>query len=171
MSKFTGVVSKTVERSYKGKKLYSFFLRGHEGLFKLGETTPKFKEGSTISFEANEALIVEPNSITAAENAPATVVNKEKATATAFVDYRAEADKLRQRNINFQSAHKDAIEVAKFMIDKGFVKMPAKVADQYDVVLALVGELTTKFFNEFAVDHEPETSETETEIKASEEDE
>jgi len=174
MLKFNGVISKTIERGGRnGGKLYSFFLRGQDGLFKLGTETMKFKEGAGIEFEANDKLEVNVESMKESVVKQATVADKTSASAgiSAFVDHRAEENAARQRNINYQSAHKDAIEVTKYLIDKEIIKLPIKTASQYDIVMATIEELTGTFYDVFSVDHTPNEPNKPESVESSEDDE
>lgn len=54
----------------------------------------------------------------------------------------------RQQAIHYQSSRKDAIEVAQAAVTSGFVTPPTKKADQLEWFLALVDNLTDRFFND-----------------------
>jgi hypothetical protein len=50
-----------------------------------------------------------------------------------------------QKAIQYQAARNAAIEVTKLAVDKGLIKLPAKQADQLDVALALIDEITERY--------------------------
>lgn len=149
--KFDGVVGYISEKSFGGKLLYSFTLRGVDGFFRTGEEKPKFKVGSYVTFEAEKDakgnMQVDLASISGSVRKPADEkAPSAEASKTVYVDNRQQA-------IHFQSAHKDAIEVAKFLVDKEMVKLPATTAKKMDAFMALVSDLTQKFFTEFESEH------------------
>lgn len=163
MAKYSGVVGYISEKKWKDKTFYSFTLKGVDGFFGCGMTRPRFKVGGYVEFESekNDKGFENVDLKTLKDSPSAPASSKDSAAPAAapagnsqkYVDFRAEADKQRQKSIHFQSAHKDAIELAKFMVDKEFVKLPAAVNKKYDAVLVLVENLTDKFFAQFESEH------------------
>lgn len=51
MSNYSGVVRKIFTNQFGGKKLYSFSMDSDKSYFNLGEKTPSFSEGNTVSFD------------------------------------------------------------------------------------------------------------------------
>lgn len=51
LSTYSGVVRKIFTNQFGGKKLYSFSMDSDKSYFNLGEKTPSFSEGNTVSFD------------------------------------------------------------------------------------------------------------------------
>lgn len=163
MSKYEGVVGYISPTPKFGG--YSFTLKGIDGFFKYpGSERPAFKSLAYLSFEADDKKVIDKSTLKSAyrkDEAPTKLPE-----ASVIKDPRIEADKARQRSIHFQSAHKDAIEIARLCVDKELIKLPAAQAKKYDVLLALVDELTNRFFTQFEQGH---TNMPKTETKQQEE--
>lgn len=146
MAKYEGVVGYVNTTPKFGG--YSFTLKGVDGFFKYpGDKKPDFKSLAYVSFECDDRKLVDKSTLKTAyrqDAAPAALP-----PPGTIKDPRIEADKARQRSIHFQSAHKDAIEITRLCVDKEIVKLPAAQAKKYDVLLALVDELTNRFFTQF----------------------
>jgi hypothetical protein len=146
VSNFSGVVQKTFERHYGGKLLHSFVLQGVDGLFKLGETAPKFKEGAYISFSANSKNEVDASSIDSTYKAP-DVAKGNDVAQKAVSDYSSREEQ-KQASIHYQSSRKDAIEVVKMLLSNGSLALGAKKAAQVDEILGYVDFFTERFFKD-----------------------
>lgn len=115
--------------------LYSLKVDGK--WYGCGFDKPDTQEGAVIQFEANDGKY-------GAEVVKGTI---KAGTAKAVQQVQQKADD-RQLSIIYQSQHRDAVEAVNFAIDHGFVKLPAKAADQYDVYLGLINDLTKKWTGE-----------------------
>jgi hypothetical protein len=164
-----GVVQKIIDKEWGETKFYSFFLKGQDGLYSLGEHSPTFKVGDSIKFDVKQkgkylyAQDIVPWTDGATQTAP-TVGNVSRAysggrSAKSFGKsdeekaYWANKDLVAaetQKRIEIQAARNAAIEAARFLIEKEFVKTPTKQADKYDTYLALVNQLTDEFIKNTA---------------------
>lgn len=150
MAQFKGSVGYIGEKVFGGKKFYSFTLKGTDGFFRLGTNKPAFKVGAYVEFEADEKMNVQGEVTSLAHRDPEIISGAAAATkAIAPINFREEADAKRQKSIHFQSAHKDAIEMAKFLVTGGFIAMPKTISKQYDAIAALVDMLTNHFYAQF----------------------
>jgi hypothetical protein len=159
--KLQGVVQKINIKPYDGKSLYSFFLKGQDGMFSLGERTPSFKEGDSIQFETVQkgryvnAINVAPWDGQGAVTAPPVAhttrklfgggVPSKSSEEKAYWAKRDANQEITQRKIEIQAARNAAIETAKFLTEKEFVKTPTKQADKYDAFMALVNQIADEF--------------------------
>ncbi len=143
MSKHEGVVGYISSTPKYGS--YSFTIKGVDGFFKTGETRPPFKSGSFVRFEADDQKMVAMKTLESSFREDTTP----SAAPKVIIDPRLEQEKSRQRSIHFQSAHKDAIEITKLMMESESIKLPTTLKHRYDAVLALVDELTNRFFTQF----------------------
>lgn len=160
MEQFKGTVGYIGEKKWGTKTFFSFTIKGTDGFFRTGVVRPSFKQGGYIQFEADAQKNVDMNSIVSiGERAPDEVVKEQSAKiggmapGTKPIDFRAEADKARQKSIHYQSAHKDAIEVAKYAVEKGLIRLPVSAPKGYDAFLALIDDLTQQFFTKFESEH------------------
>lgn len=153
MTNYEGVVRSTLERSYRGKKLYSFFLADVDGLFKLGEKRPTFKEGAYVKFQTNDKLEVigdieatsrEPVTSQAQPVAKAAQAERVEKASTAYEDKEAK----RQKSIHYQSARNSAIEVIRLAFEQGAIALPSKKGAGYDALLGFVDHLTNRYFTD-----------------------
>jgi hypothetical protein len=153
-----GVVGKIIHNQQYG--LYSFFLKGQDGLYSLGEHPPTFEVGASIQFDVTQkgrytyAKDITPWTDGSTQEAPR-VANYTKSGSVGGrksfggksqeeKDYWAKRDaqqEVTQRRIEIQAARNAAIETAKFLWEKDLVAKPKKVADQYDAFLALVDQI------------------------------
>jgi hypothetical protein len=145
---YEGVVRSTLERPWKGKKLYSFFLDGVEGLFKMGEKRPTFKEGSYVKFTADDKLQV-MGEVEAQNRAPVEAkaattqqVQKVEKATSAYED----KDAKRQKSIHYQSARNAAIEVIRLALEHGAISLGTKKGQMLDNLLGYVNEVTNRYF-------------------------
>ncbi len=158
-----GVVGKIIHNEQYG--LYSFFLKGQDGLYSLGEHPPTFKVGDSLQFDVTQkgkylyAKDIVPWVDGGATEAPrvgyATSGGSYKGKSKGFggkseeeKQYWAKRDATQevvQRRIEIQAARNAAIETAKFLWEKELVAKPKKVADQYDAFLALVDQIAQDY--------------------------
>lgn len=167
--KLQGIVQKINIKPYDGKNLYSFFLKGQDGMYSLGERAPSFKEGDSIQFETLQrgkyvnAVNVAPwvsDGTTTAPTVPSTARTSGWTTTgqrggksseeKVYWAKKDAASEVTQRRIEIQAARNAAIEAARFLIEKEFVKTPTKQADKYDSYLALVNQLADEFLGNTA---------------------
>lgn len=145
-------------KPYRGKTLYSFKLVNDETWYGMGEEQPQFSEGDMVRFEHDAKNGVDTTSLkTKKGEAPVAAPKpagkswgggKKDAGREEYWAKKEESDAERQKAINYQSARKDAIEVMKLMVDKEMVKLPTKASDKFDGVLALIQEVTVRYYNE-----------------------
>jgi hypothetical protein len=172
-----GVVQKIIDKEWGETKFYSFFLKGQDGLYSLGEHSPTFKVGDSIKFEVKQkgkylyAQDIVPWTGDGVQTAPAVGATvsrqnsysgkgsfKGNAKKDEYWDEKEARDIERERyqrevtqpRIEIQAARNAAIEAARFLIEKEFVKTPTKQADKYDTYLALVNQLTDEFIKNTA---------------------
>lgn len=169
--KYEGVIGYVSEKPYQNVTLYSFTIKGIDGFFRCGQKKPKEKVGSYISFLAETDQKgnknVDMESINGSVRQPAPPQNKDvpeghqsSQPVKAYADAQAEKElrkqaweQQKQRSIHYQSAHKDAIELAKFIVEKDFIKLPTAYTSKYSALMALVDDLTNKFFADYELDH------------------
>lgn len=163
-----GVVGKLIHNEQYG--LHSFFLKGQDGLYSLGEHPPTFKVGDSIQFEVNQrgkylyARDIVPWVGDGATESPQVGNGTSRSgTSTGYAgggrkafggksqeekDYWSKKDatnEVTQRRIEIQAARNAAIETSKFLWEKDLVAKPKKVADQYDAFLALVDQVASDY--------------------------
>jgi hypothetical protein len=156
-----GVVGKVIHNEQYG--LYSFFLKGQDGLYSLGEHPPTFKVGDSIQFEVNPrgkylyARDIVPWTDGGSTEAPAVKSFVPRANSggrksfgksdeeKAYWAKKDATQEVTQRRIEIQAARNAAIETAKFLWEKELVAKPKKVADQYDAFLALVDQVASDY--------------------------
>jgi hypothetical protein len=163
-----GVVQKIIHNQQYG--LYSFFMKGQDGMYSLGERAPTFKEGDSIKFETDQkgkylyAKDIVPWEGTGTGTAPPVQAVARSYGRGGFVGgkagksdeekaYWANKDLVAaetQKRIEIQAARNAAIEAARFLVEKEYVKTPTKQADKYDAYLALVNQLTDEFIKNTA---------------------
>lgn len=148
MTQFKGSVGYIGEKRFGGKTFYSFTVKGTDGFFRLGTNKPAFKVNAQVEFEADDVKNVIGEVKSLAERGPSDGGDSTVAGAK-VVNFREEADAKRQKSIHFQSAHKDAIEMAQHMISAETVKMPTTASKKYKATLDLINELTDYFFQQF----------------------
>lgn len=163
-----GVVGKILYNEQYG--LHSFFLKGQDGLYSLGEHPPTFGVGDSIQFEVNQrgkylyardiVPWIDGGTTESPKLSSEASARSSRASYTASPrksfggksqeekDYWAKKDatnETTQRRIEIQAARNAAIETAKFLWEKELVAKPKKVADQYDAFLALVDQVASDY--------------------------
>lgn len=134
----TGIVQKlgVKHETSSGKRLrtplYSMLVQ--EQWYGCGFDNPNVAEGDCITFEATKGKF----------GMDADVKSIKQATKGEAAPARAKEDN-RQQSIVYQHMHTDAIAAVSFAIDHGFVKLPAKASDQYDVYISLIDDLTVQW--------------------------
>lgn len=148
MSQMQGKVQFLNAKEWNGKTLYSFKLADQQPLFMCGTDKPELNQGDYITFEAKEnargQLQVNVKTIRAKT---AEVVTPDKPWNNW---QRPQGDDKRQRTIEYQAARNSAIAAADVILSHQALKLPAKEAAKYEVVMALIADLTKKFFEETA---------------------
>ena len=142
--------------------LYSFMVDNQ--WYGCGFDNPNVEKGDTIEFtftKGTYGLDVDVSSITKKSN---TAV---KSAATNKTGVSVAGD--RQVSIVYQSQHRDAVSFVQFAVEQGAIKLPAKQADKYDVLLELVQGLTVQWCLD-ALDPDLTQEATEAEILADEAD-
>ena len=143
MSTVKGVIQKVNSKDFNGKKIWS--IKVNDTWYGAGYNQPKVNEGENVEFETTQRgqywNVDGPINVLAASSAsPATGGAKADGWAA-----KQAADEARQKIIQIQSSRNSAIEVVKIIVQAGALKLPTKQADQVDVILALVDELTDKY--------------------------
>lgn len=154
MANVTGIVQrKNGKPTRNGKMMYSIQVDGnwYGGMF----DDPGCNEGDTVSFESSQNgnfINVQKGTLQVVQNnAPSQAPAQQGQTGgqggnrDEYWNSRAKADEARQVSIVYQSSRKDAIEVAKAMIENDLVAQPAKKGDKYDWFVGLVDVLTDRF--------------------------
>jgi len=108
-----------------------------------GFNAPNAKEGDYVTFDVvQKGQYKNAENIVVASNSNSGGGNGAKASAPPPVNKK-------DVSIHFQSCRKDAIQTVALLLsgdDKAAVKLPAKQAEKYDAVLALIDELTTRYY-------------------------
>lgn len=166
-----GVLENIAEKQTSYGVMFDVFVNGQK--FGAGKVKPKFEKGDCVKFKVSrngQWANVVPGSMEKHEGAAPTAntglvkeLDKQVAAGTiggyvAVVPNQTrsyeEKESDRQRSILFQSARKDAIEVAKLMVQAeciGF-KSTSKWAEKHDIVVAKINDLTRTFYHQ-AVNH------------------
>lgn len=135
MAKVTGVVEKISQRG----NAFNICVDGN--WYGFGFTEPDFKEGVTVEFDVamrGRYANVDNDTFKVVKKASA---SKKGGTAGGYNSYDD-----RQRSINWQSARNAAIAIATTAVEAGVVALPAAKAKKLDAVLALVDELTGRYY-------------------------
>lgn len=157
MANIQGVVARKLEKPTRnGKVMYTIQVDGnyYGGMF----DDPGCKEGDTVSFESSQNgnfNNVQKGTLQVVQNnnpAPQAQAggNGQGGNRDEYWNSRAKADEARQVSIVYQSSRKDAIEVAKAMIENDLVSQPTKKGDKYDWFVGLVDVLTDRFHKDVA---------------------
>lgn len=169
-----GVVGRINKReTTTGKTAYSFALKGQDGWYSAGFNAPQFAEGSSIQFEFEQngnfrnAKNIVPWTSDGEQVAPPvkSFVNKaggrsfggKSEEEKAYWSNRDAKEVVTQRRIEIQAARNAAIETVKVLATLDAVKMPTKQADKYDVAMALIDEITSKYLGDTAARLNPVT--------------
>lgn len=73
-----------------------------------------------------------------------------------YWDDKAKDDKIRQKQIQWQAARNTSIEFVKMAIENGAVKLPAKQAEKFEALLALVDEVARDYYRVTAAFGKPQ---------------
>ena len=150
MGNITGKVRFLNEKNFNGKLLYSIKLADDESFYSCGTTRPNVAQGDMISFDAKET----PNGRMQVDVRSIKVNRAKQEVVTpgmgrdAYWDKKAQDDRSRQATIEYQAARNSAIAAAGVILNAGALKLPAKDADKYGVVIGLINDLTMKYFEE-----------------------
>lgn len=146
MASVSGRVEKVYSKEFKpGKWMYSLVVNGT--FYGVGSRKPQAVEGDIVSFEASQnGKFWNAENVQITGNA-GTAQSSGSAPAPASND-RQTFEERKQTAIALQSARNTSIAAVGLLLQNGGVKLPAKQADVADVVLALVDELTSRYFEE-----------------------
>lgn len=149
-----GYVTFAGDKKFGNKTLYSFRIGSEDKWFRTGATAHGLNRDDHVEFSYNQEAgsnNVDVSSIRrisdsplkpAATTAPALVNNREK-----YWDDKAISDKLKERQIQYQSARNAAIAVVDILVrDKILQLATGAKADNVAVVLGKIGDLTDEFF-------------------------
>lgn len=124
-----------------------------------GKSHPGVDKGEYIEFEFTRNgryMNLDPKTITKPQpnvgQAPS-VSNTARGAGVTRDDYwanKAEKDEHTQAAINWQSARNSAIAAVSSMVEHGVVSLPAAKAKKYDVFMALVDEVSVRYFHDTA---------------------
>lgn len=143
MQKIQGYIDKITTKTGHGKNgpwtLYSILV--NDNWYSCGFDAPKAAESQYVEFDAEPNGKYNPNVknlqvVQAAAAAPAAVGGAPKALPVNKKDV----------SIHFQSCRKDAIQTVGLLLQSEAVKLPAKQADKFDVAMALIDELTARYY-------------------------
>jgi membrane-bound inhibitor of C-type lysozyme len=139
------------EREWNGKSLYSFKLENDEASYMCGGDKPNASKGDFVTFEVRQNQkgqnIVDVKTL-AVKKSEVVSGAAPSAGREGYWSQREKSDDTRQSRIEWQAARNSAIALADVILKNAALKMPAKETAKYDAVVALVAELTTKFFEE-----------------------
>lgn len=146
MAYANGKVAFLNEKPWNNKTLYSLKLQNDNGLYMCGESKPNCAKGDFVSFGyaegRNGRFEVDVKSIK--------VQQAEVVQAGGSRSWKPDPgvyDK-RQETIEYQAARNSAIAAAGVILQAGALKLPAKEADKYKVVVELIHDLTGRYFAE-----------------------
>ena len=135
METYTGVVGRVFNRG----KMWS--LNCGDEWYGCGYNKPDCVDGQTVSFnwDSNEGKDgrVYKNVIKGSLK-----VDSNAAPAKASTPTPASRDV----SIQYQSSRKDAIAVLPILLEAGGIPLPSKQADKHDAILAIINDLTNKFY-------------------------
>lgn len=154
-----GTVQYVNEKPWNGKVLYSFKLSNDDSLYMCGVSRPNVKKGDYVNFD----VTVNPKGQQLVDAKTLKVAVPEIATGRSGGDSWKPPEDKRQRTIEWQAARNSAIAAADVILKNGALKLPAKESGKYDVVVALIMDLTKKFFEETHVLGEVKKAEKEAE--------
>ena len=146
MAYVNGKIAFVNEKNWNGKTLYSLKLQNDDALYMCGERKPNANKGDFVSFGFKEggngrhSVDVKTIEVKKAEVVSAGSGNFGKMENTSY-------DK-RQETIEYQAARNSAIAAANVILTAGALKLPAKEADKYKVVVELIHDLTGRYFAE-----------------------
>lgn len=161
-----GVIEDIVSKQTSYGTMWDVFLNGQR--FGAGKVKPKFEKGDCVKFRVTRNgnfTNVAPGSMEKHEGAAPTAntelvkeLDKQVSSGTiggyvAVVPNQTksyeEKDRERQTSIIFQSARKDAIEVAKLLVQADCIgfKSNSKWGEKHDIVMAKINDLTRTFYH------------------------
>jgi len=147
----------TVEKVFRNKAGYYNANVDGEWYGTGAKNPPSFDEGDYIEFtftRNGKFMNMDPSSVQKKEasvSSGAKVSSFAKKSAGGKDDYWAkkeERDANVQASINWQSSRNAAIAAVGAMIQNDVVSMPSAKAKRYDVFMALVDEVTTRYFHD-----------------------
>lgn len=150
-----GVLENIAEKQTSYGVMFDVFVNGQK--FGAGKVKPKFEKGDCIKFKVSrngQWANVVPGSMEKHEGAAPTantglVKELDKPAVTTSQQTYADKDRERQTSIIFQSARKDAIEVAKLLVQADCIgfKSNSKWGEKHDIVMAKINDLTRTFYH------------------------
>lgn len=161
MADVQGIVDRITARPQGRGQAYSVQIQGE--WYGHGFDQPKFQEGQEVSFNISwngQYKNVDVGSVVVMggqqqqggynnQRPKQNYQSRQKSGGNggkdAYWTKKAEDDKERQITIEHQSSRNAAIELIDVALREGAVKLPAKQAEKFDALVALVDELTYKF--------------------------
>lgn len=145
MAYANGKVAFLNEKNWNNKTLYSIKLQNDNGLYMCGENKPQCAKGDFVSFGFTEGR----NGRFDVDVKSLKVKQADVIQAGGNKSWKPNTDyDKRQETIEYQAARNSAIAAAGVILQASALKLPAKEADKYKVVVELIGTLTDKFFAE-----------------------
>lgn len=158
---YAGQVQRVSSFDFKGKKLWSFTLKGQNGFYRSGTDHPNVEPDQSVTFEGNpdpkgNVNVVKGTIKLATEQASTgvsyAVVAGGNKTGYVANSYPTKLEReSTQKRIEIQSCRNSALELVKILLDKGEIKIPAKT-DKVQFIEALVSHYTQQFIKENAGD-------------------
>lgn len=151
-----GVIEDVVGRQTSYGTMWDVHINGQR--FGSGKVKPKFEKGECVKFRITRNgnfQNVAPGSMEKHEGSAPTAntelvkeLDKPQQQTPTSQTY-ADKDRERQTSIIFQSARKDAIEVAKLLVQADCIgfKSTSKWGDKHDIVMAKINDLTRTFYH------------------------
>lgn len=138
-----GYIDRIAEKQGKGRNgpytMYNLQVNGE--WLGHGFTKPNAKEGDYISFDVEQKG--QYKNITNVVVIPAP--SKSSSGGSSSQEYVPPTNK-RDVSIAYQSSRKDALQFLDTMLQHDAIKLPAKADAKYDAALAILQELTNKFY-------------------------
>lgn len=127
-----------------------------------GKSRPRFNDGDYVSFtftRRGRFMNLDPESVQVQEGTAEAAPNIRRVAGAAqgtsaggnrndYWEKKAEKDENVQASINWQAARNSAIAACNSMVEHGIVSLPAAKAKKFDVFMALVDDVTTRYFND-----------------------
>ena len=140
MAEFTGVVGQVFNRG----EMWS--LKIGEEWYGCGRDQPQVQDGQTVTLEYKEN--------TKGDRTYKNVIkNTIKVVSGATSEAASSSNSVSSRDVSiqYQSSRKDALAILPLLIENAAVPIQSKSGDKYDAILAVVVELTNKFYLDLQV--------------------
>ena len=144
LMKVQGFVEKLSTKQGQGRNgpwtMFSINVNGE--WYSCGFKAPNCQEGQYVEFDVvQKGQYKNAENVTPTQQASAPAGNGGTGAAPASMPVNK-----KDISIHFQSCRKDAIQTLGVLLGNDAVKLPAKQADKYDAALALIDELTARYY-------------------------